>query len=235
MKQLLTALLFVITPLLFAQEGVKNFIDQNYIEVTGKAEMEVAPDEIYIKILLNEKDYKGKELAEVEKAMMGKLAEMGLDLSKDLVVKDLLSNFQYYWLQKADILLSKEYQLLVHDGKTAGKVFVELQKLGISNVSVDKVDNSKMTEYRRDVKVASIKAAQEKAKALAMAINQNIGRAIFVQEIDSDYGALQGRVSNVMIRGYFSNELNEDSAPEPDIEFEKLHLEYSIIVRFELK
>lgn len=235
MKQILTSLLFVISPLLFAQEGVKNFIDQNYIEVTGKAEMEVTPDEIYIKILLNEKDYKGKEFAGVEKTMMEKLSELGLDLSKDLVVKDLLSNFQYYWLQKADILLSKEYQLLVHDGKTAGKVFVELQKLGISNVTVDRVDNSKMTEYRRDVKITAIKAAQEKAKALAMAINQDIGRAIFVQEIDSDFGTLRGKASNIVVRGYFSNEFNEDSAPEPDIEFEKLHLEYSIIVRFELK
>ena len=42
---------------LFAQE--KNYIDQPYIEVTGKAEMEVVPDEIYLRIVINEKDNKG--------------------------------------------------------------------------------------------------------------------------------------------------------------------------------
>ena len=46
-----------------AQTGEKNFIDQNYIEVTGTAEMEIVPDEIYLKIVLSEKD-KGKKSLE---------------------------------------------------------------------------------------------------------------------------------------------------------------------------
>ncbi len=216
-----------------AQNGEKNFIDQNYIEVSGNADMEVTPDKIYIKILLNEKDIKGKTITEVEKTMFDKLKEMGFDLSKDLVIKDLLSNFQYYWFIKADILLSKEYQLLVHDGKTAGKVFIELQKLGISNVSIDRVENSQINECRKDVKIAAIKAAQEKAKALALAINQDIGRAIYIQERENNLNlvgkSVPGSASNITVRGYTS------IAPEPDIEFEKIRLEYNIIVRFELK
>ncbi|MBK7869291.1 MAG: hypothetical protein IPJ74_00735 [Saprospiraceae bacterium] len=44
MKNLL--LLLLCLPLFsHAQSGVKNFIDQPYIEVTGKAEMEIVPDE----------------------------------------------------------------------------------------------------------------------------------------------------------------------------------------------
>ena len=35
---------------------VKNFIDENYIEVTGKSEMELIPNEIYLQIYLQEKD-----------------------------------------------------------------------------------------------------------------------------------------------------------------------------------
>jgi uncharacterized protein len=235
MKQILTVLLLLSSSLVLAQSGDKNFIDQNYIEVTGKAEMEIVPDEIYIKILLNEKDFKGKDLAEVEKAMLDKLNELGFDISKELAIKDLISNFQYYWFAKTDILLSKEYQLLVHDGKSAGKVFIELQKIGISNVSIDRIDNSKMSEYRREVKISAIKAAQEKAKALALAINQDIGRAIFVQEIEIDNEALQGKAAGISIRGYANTFLYASRPAEPDIEFEKLHLEYNIIARFELK
>jgi len=235
MKQILTALLLLSCSIIFAQTGTKNFIDQNYIEVTGKAEMEIVPDDIYIRILINEKDFKGKSLADIEKLMYDKLNELGFDLSKDLALKDLVSNFQYYWFIKADVQLSKEYQLLVHDAKTAGKVFVELQKLGISNASIDMVENSKITDYRREVKIAAIKAAQEKARSLALAINQDIGRAIYIQEIENPSRALTGSVSNIAIRGYSSSNIYGSRAPEPDIEFEKIKLEYNIVVRFELK
>ena len=239
MKQILTALLLLSSSMVFAQTGEKNFIDQNYIEVTGKADMEITPDEIFIRIFINEKDFKNKSIAELEQTMFEKLTELGFDLSKDLAIKDLVSNFQYYWFIKADILLSKEYQLVVHDAKTAGNVFIELQKLGISNVSIDKVENSKITEYRKEVKIAAIKAAQEKAKALALAINQDIGRAIYIQELENSFNmagsALQGKAAGIMIRGYSNTTIYGSNAPEPDIEFEKIKLEYNIIARFELK
>jgi uncharacterized protein YggE len=234
MKNLLLALLLFSPSVVTAQPGEKNFIDLNYIEVTGKAEKEVVPDKIFIKILLNEKDFKGKSLSEVEKAMFGKLNELGLDLAKDLAIKDLLSNFRHYWLMKDDILLSKEYQLLVNDGKTAGKVFIELQKLGISNVSIDKVENSKITAYRNEVKIAAIKAAQEKAKALAQAISQDIGRAIYIQELETGFMPFQGKAVGINVRGYANTVLDGSGAAEPDIEFEKIKLDYSVIVRFEL-
>ena len=236
MRKVFTILFLLVSAALVAQTGGKNFIDQHYIEVTGKAEMEIIPDEIYLRILLNEKDYKGKNFADLEKTMLSKLNELGIDISKDLAVKDLLSNFQYYWFIKADILLSKEYQLLVHDAKTAGKVFIELQNIGISNVSINRIENSKITDYRRQVKVEAIKAAQEKAKDLAQAIGQEIGRAIFVQEIETNYRTLAGSPgsnSNIVIRG--TSNISGSNASEPDIEFEKVHLEYSIVARFELK
>ena len=60
MKQLFMALAVMFSISSFAQIGEKNFIDKNYIEVTGKAEMEFTPDKIYIQLLLNEKDAKAK-------------------------------------------------------------------------------------------------------------------------------------------------------------------------------
>ncbi|MBL7870333.1 MAG: hypothetical protein JNM78_01885 [Cyclobacteriaceae bacterium] len=43
MRKILILLLF--TPFLTsAQTGDKNFIDQNYIEVTGKSELQITPD-----------------------------------------------------------------------------------------------------------------------------------------------------------------------------------------------
>ncbi len=225
-------LLLLLTPILANSQSVnKNFIDQNYIEVTGKSEMEISPDLIYIKILINEKDNKSKTpLAERENQMISKLKDIGIDIDKDLMMKDISSNFKYYWLSKNEILLSKEYQLIVRSGKTASKVFVELENIGISNVSIDKLDNSTIEKYKKDVKIAAIKAAKDKSESLANAIGQNIGRAIFIQELENSYrNGGPGNTSNIMIRGYSSQ------APDPEIDFEKIRLEYSIVCRFELK
>lgn len=222
--------------LLFAQTGQKNFIDQNFIEVTGKSEMEITPDLIYLKIFINEKDGKSKlSLPEREKTMISVLKEIGVDVTKDLTIKDMSSNFKFYFLAKSDILLSKEYQLLVRDGKTAGKVFIELEKIGISNVSIDRLDNSKIEQYRKEVKIDAIKAAKAKAESLAGAISQSIGRAIYVQELETNLrNGLPGASNSIMIRGYVSGISSTDSQ-QPDVDFEKTKIEYSILCRFELK
>ena len=71
-------------------------------------------------ILINEKDLKNKNLAKTEKAMIDKLKEIGVNVNKELTAKDLSSDFEYHWAFNSDILLSKEYRLLVHDAITAG-------------------------------------------------------------------------------------------------------------------
>jgi len=222
----------------FAQTGEKNFIDQNYIEVTGNAEMEIIPDEIYLKIVVNEKDFKGKEdLQKLEKSMLETLSGIGIDISKQLEIRDMASNFQKYWLKGTEINSVKEYQLKVESAKTAGLVIRELEALGLSNISVDKIDHSKMQELRTEVKIMAIKAAQEKAVSLTEAIGQKAGKAIYIQEMNNQvYRALQGQVagmSNIVVRGYgYTDKLKME---EPDIEFEKIKLEYSILVRFAME
>ena len=236
MKKLLIGLLLICPLTIFSQNVGKNFIDQNYIEVTGKAEMDIVPDLIYLKIVLSDKDNKNKQsLEEIEKAMISKLTEIGIDINKDLSIKDYASNFKQYWLSKTDVVLTKEYQLIIHDTKSLQNVFMDFQKLGISNVTIDKLDHSKIEQFRRDVKINAIKAAKEKAEAMTGAINQTIGKAIYIQEIDNpNYRtAMQSRASNVVVKGYGS--VSSTDSSQPDLEFEKINLQYSILVRFELK
>lgn len=238
MKQLILGLFLIASLTVFSQNGEKNFIDQNYIEVIGKAEMDIVPDLIYLKIILGDKDNKDKlSLDEIEKLMISNLTELGIDINKDLSVKDFASNFKSFWIGKADIVLTKEYQLIVHDTKTMQKVYFEFQKLGISNVSIEKLDNSKIVQFRKDVKMDAIKAAKEKAEFLTSSINQSIGRAIFIQELDNQYlsNVMSNTVSGVNVRIRGSSFLDQNESSMPDIEFEKITIEYSILVRFELK
>ena len=227
-------LLALLPCFIFAQTGQKNFIDQNFIEVTGKSEMEVTPNLIYLKIFINEKDIKGKlTLPEREEMMISTLKEIGVDIAKDLSIKDISSNFKYYLLTKNDILLSKEYQLLVKDGKIASKVFIELEKIGISNVSIDKLDNNNLENFRKEVKIDAIKAAKNKASSLAIAINQRIGKAIYIQEIEPTFrNGVPGTSNSILIRGTSTEKYGSNT--QPDIDFETIKIEYSILCRFEL-
>jgi hypothetical protein len=167
--------------------------------------------------------------------MITKLEEMGIETKKDLSILDYTSNFKDYWIVKSEIVLIKQYQLRVGDAKTAGKVFQELRKLGISNISIDRIENSKIQEYRKEVKINAVKAAREKANSLASAINQTIGKALYIQELENTYlNSLTGKVVGINIRG--ANSLTSvTDFQEPEIEFEKIQLDYSILVRFELK
>ena len=233
MKTILLMMLFISSMILNAQDGTKNFIDLPYIEVTGQAEMEIIPDEIYLKIVIDEKENKGREsLESQEKQMIKKLEGIGIDVSKELSIRDFASNFKNYWLRDQKIFTSKEYQLITHDGNTTAKVFQELENMGISNISFDKVDHSKMEDFKKEVKIKAMEAAKEKAALMVQAIGQELGKALYIQE--QNYGFYQEKslgVPNIMIRG--ASVLNEKV--EPDIEFEKINLNYSILARFEIK
>ncbi len=234
MRNILVSILICISFSIFAQTGEKNFIDQNYIEVNGTADMEIVPDQIFLKIVLNEKELKNdKGLIDVEKKMIDELTQIGIDIKKDLTIKDFESNFKFHLIGSTDVLLVKEYELLVYDAKTLQRVFLNLKKNGISNINVDRVDHTKIEEFRKEVKINAVKAAKDKAEALSSAINQNIGRALYIQELDYSGLRIYKTASNMQIRGVSSDNANELYVPE--IEFQKIPLKYSVLVRFELK
>lgn len=231
MKNTLFILFVLLSANLFGQNGDKNFIDQNYIDVTGKAEKEIAPDEIYLQIIINEKDNKGKvSLEKQENEMIKTLKSLGIDIDKSLKVRDQGSNFKDYLLKKNVILTSKEFQLLVHTGQMVGKVFVALEEIGISNINVERVDHSELEKFKREVKVSAVKDGKEKASDLAKAIRQDIGRALYIREIEEYYPRMAAPAMMMKANADF-NQAEE----VPNLEFEKIHIESSVQIFFELK
>lgn len=234
MKNALLLLLALIWFNSYSQIGTKNFIDQNYIEVIGKAEIEIIPNEIYLTIRLDENDLKGKiDLVTIEKRMLSSLGQLGIDITKDLQIKDMASNFSSYWLKKSLIVSSREYVLKVHNTAIAGKVFQELELIGISNIRVDKIDHDDIHSYKDKMRVKAIVAAKEKANLLTQALGHKTGKALFINELNANvYKGLQdsnARLSNIVVKD-FSN--HSKIKQEVRIEFEKIRLNYSILVRF---
>jgi hypothetical protein len=186
-----------------------------------------------LNINLSERDTKNKESVDLlEKKMFKALKQIGLDLEKQVSVQDFTSNFKTYFLKKKDIMKSKDFQVIVHDTKTLSSLFSSLEKIGISNIQIEKVDHSKIEEFKLEVKIKAIKDAKAKAKALTAALDQELGKAIYINE--GSYNMYQAHPQNkrMMIRGMPSMAM-EDAAPQ--IEFQKIELENKIMVRFELK
>jgi uncharacterized protein YggE len=230
MKKLIIVICLFFYTSIIAQSGVKNFIDQNYIEITGVVETEITPDEIYLSIIINEKDKKGKiSVEQQETAMIKKLKQIGIDLKKDFTIKDFSSNYKFYFLKRTDILKSKKYQLIVHDGLTLGKVFHALEDIEISNVSIEKVSHTKIEEHRSAAKIKALKAAKQKAMEYAEAIDQSIGNALYIQEINRNVRPQY--LNQIAVRDY----AKDDSEAVNDIDFEKIKIHASVLARFELK
>ena len=219
---------------MFAQSiSAQNIENTPYIEVVGRAEKDILPDEIYLSISINESDY-GKEssLTAKEKQVIKSLENLGIDIKEQLRVKDLGSNFKKYILRKNEVILSKEYELKTASAKQAAQVMIALESIGISKVNITKVDCSQTETYRDQLRVEAIKNAKAKAEQLCNAIGQTCDRAIYI--VEQNYGH---RVYNAvpMFKAALSRSESADAAAVPDLEFETITLESSVVVRFMLK
>ena len=80
----------MLTTALYAQQT--NVMDQPYIEVSGRAEVEVVPDKIYVQITIDG-DSKGQEtVLQQEKEMVQRFDALGIDVEKKLVVQELFNS-----------------------------------------------------------------------------------------------------------------------------------------------
>jgi len=182
MKKLL--LLFIcFQTVMIAQSGQKNFIDQPYIEVSGDAIIEVTPNEIYISITLQEEDKSVKNAIESqEKKLISALKNSGINVKNDLKVKDFTSSYKNYFLFKSDVRKTKEFELLVHNGKELNRVFEILESLRIGNSYIIKVDHSNIENLKLEANIQAITTAKNKSNAYSKALDQSTGKAIYIRE-----------------------------------------------------
>ncbi|WP_246034310.1 MULTISPECIES: SIMPL domain-containing protein [Empedobacter] len=162
-KILLLSILFANQ--IFAQ---KNYIDQPFIETNTKIDSLVIPDKIYLSINLNEADSKNKKsVEEQEKLLESTLKKLNIDTEKDLALLDFSSNFKQYFLKNQNVLKSKMYSVLVTNAITAGKVLLELEKVGISNVNIEKTEYSKAEELLLSLKSKAVLKSKLTAEKLS--------------------------------------------------------------------
>jgi len=239
-KQLLTMAFLLTTILTFGQTNTTKTEEQPYIEVTGTAEKEVVPDEIYIGIIIREK-YLNKVKVTIEgqeEKLKTAVKSLGIDLT-NLYLSDANADYVKVRWQKKDVLTKKDYTLKVSTATTVGQVFLELEKLEITDAFISRVNHSKMDSLRKEIKILAIKAAKDKADYLLTAIGEQTGKPLIVKENE----ILPNRtLASVNVRGsrsseteYYVDGVKMKSEDNNEIQFQKIKIQTSIYVKFSIK
>lgn len=217
------------------------------ITVTGSAEMDIVPDEIYVQIDLKEYRKKGENKVELDKIksdFLAKCNSIGLPDSTISIASYEGSNFNYwYWKRKKkdpDMYSGISYQIKFKDSKKMDQLVDLLDDEATVNFQITKATHSKIQEYRKQLKIQAVKAAKEKGIYLTDAINEKVGEAITIEEPDEN-SFLNSLENNIRVSQY-SNTMyfNKDAAKmgdddKPGVDFKKIKLRYEVKIVFAVK
>ena len=232
----LTLGLICISQMSFAQNHTSGE-QKPYIEVTGKAEKKIIPDEIYLSITIKERKSGKDEISVEEQEIKLRQALTDLNIPLDLLaVADAQADYIKVKWTKKDVISQSEYELKLTSAKQVAAVFSKLDEIKIDNAYISKVSHSKIKELRKEVNIEAIKNAKSKADYLLAAIGQQTGTALIINERNSESGDYYRIENRLKTSANFSREtaaLNEKSIGA--IVFKKIKLEALIYVKFEIK
>jgi uncharacterized protein YggE len=228
-----TVLIILINTTSRAQTTSTKSDNQPYIEVNGTAEKEVVPDEIFISITLREK-YVDKTKITIdiqEESLINALKNIGIDLS-NLYLSDANADYVKVYWQKKDVLTRKDYTLKVSNATAVGNVFIELDKIKITDAYVSKVNHSKIDSLKKDVKIKAIQSAKDKADYLLQAIGEKTGKPIIVKENEVPKMLNGSSVRNLNSVTIISERDKLEDKLDTDIQFNKILVTSNIYVKF---
>lgn len=230
-KVVLPVLFLLISATAIGQQ--KNFLDMPYLETSAKVDTLVVPDRIYLQIVLQESDTKGRiSVEELEERMAKGLERLGIDLKKQLAVSDISSDFMKYFLRGKEVLKDKSYELLLYTARDVGQVVGELEKLGIANVSLSRTEYSDEEGLELALKKMAIEKARTKAKIMVETLDQQLGKAIHIS--DGGFYVRSQAQPEYSIRTMAAQDA-EMSFAGIDSDFQRIRMEAQVQVKFAIE
>jgi uncharacterized protein YggE len=244
MKRIIAVSALMITTMgVFAQSPVVSVNPYpKTITVNGSAEMEIVPDEIYVQVEL--KEYEKKSTGKVD---LEKIKSDFLEKVKSVGIPDSLVSIasydgytDYYWHRKQlkkrnDLLASIAYQIKFTNSSKIDELVNKLDDEATQNFTVVKTSHSKMSEFRKQLKISAVKAAREKAQYLAAAVDEQVGAAVSINEIPEQsfepiplYRSSQANLSNAVFKDGIGGVAS-------GVDFKKIKLRFEINAVFALK
>lgn len=193
------------------------------ISVSGTAEKEVTPNEIYISILLEHRQdsKKKKSIDQLDSELRAALSKHGVD-PNTLYLSDAESN-RIHLRRKKPLIQSLQYSIMVHTAKETEQIFSILNDLNIKNASISKISHSNIEELRKEIRIKAIQAAKDKAIYLLEAIGGTCGKPLYIEE---RLFSPQPLFSNISYQ--------TDKQHGSDLEFKKIKISITFDAKFEI-
>ena len=218
---LLFAVFLLVCSTAFSQEAD----NAKYIEVTGTSEITLVPDEIHYLIEIKEyweEEFDGMSLIGIERNLRAALRKIGIpeDAIRTQEVGD-------YWRERGfEFLVSKRFDITLTDFSQIDEILKVIDMKGISYMRIGELKNKDMQVYRQQGKIEALKAAQKKAGYLVEALGKRLGDVIRIVEPQESAGYPR----------YFAAQSNVSSSQSEAYDaFRTIKLNYSMLVRFEIK
>jgi uncharacterized protein len=230
-KLFLTAFILMSFSLL-AQE---NFKGEHFIEVTGSAETEIAPNEITLFIRLREfEENKNKvQLEKLDQDFLKALQNAGID-KKKLTLADAGSKLNRVTKRDKVTFREKSYQLVLNSAAEVEKFLEKLEPVEVSDLMITRVHHTDYEKIRLDVKIKALQAAKAKADALLKGIGSEVGKPLMVREWENDPQPYD-MTSNVRMMKMEQQQDGGMIPQEPGTEFKKIRLRAQVTAQFEIK
>ena len=235
-QNLIVSLAFVFAFSLHAQAQV----DRPLITVTGQAEVLAVPDEVVFNLNATTVD---KDMLTAQRKTDDVVRNV-LALARRFEIPATQVQTGYISLQERysdeeatrrprvfiGYEVSKSIAIILRDVSKAESLLTEVFKTGITRINSVDFRTTQNRKLKDQARLLAIKAAQEKARALAGEIGQSIGKAYTITEVEHRpyMGYASNTVDGLVAGGSFSEE------PSP-IALGQISITARVTVSFELK
>lgn len=213
--------------------GQEVFKGEHFIEVTGSAEMEVEPNEIYLFVRLREfEENRAKvPLEKLDQEFLQAVKAANID-RKNLTIADAGSKLDKIRRKDKDAFREKSYEIKLTSAAELEKFLEKIEPVKVHQLDLTRLHHTDIEKFKIDLKVKALQAAQGKASTLLKSINAQIGKPIMVRDWDQDpiQPLPQARMSNMMYKAESAMDMAEEQ-----IGFRKLKLRAQITAQFEIK
>lgn len=223
--------LIITTALLIATIAQAQTTKPKSIEVQGYAERTVTPDEIYIRITL--KEYKSgnkvKNMNSLESELVKSIKKLGID--SDHLTIDNIYGYNWNWKKKKtdEYLATKSFRLKLKDVKLVNNLIERLDPEGLNSINLAEVSHSNIDAIKLELKAEALKNAKEKAAFLLGAIDEELGTAVEIQEVNYGYQ------SPIYARGKAYSAAESNVNNQSNLEFKSIDIKSEFRVVFEIK
>jgi uncharacterized protein YggE len=204
-----------------------------YISVSGEGIVKVVPDQVLIKVRV---ENKGKSAKEV-KDLNDKAIDQVLKYAKSMGVEKKDINTEYINLNKNYDYQTKEYNYVAN--QSISILLKDLDKYteftqGLLNAGINRIDgvefkSTSIEKHKTQARIASVKDAKKKADELASALGLTVGKAFYINEAGG-VSAPQPVYRLEMAKASFS-----DSGNMETIAVGEMAIKANVSIRFELK